>query len=79
MNRALTGPQVEVFDRWIFPGTCLHRTLVSGNFLRKHKPVLPPGLIENGESAHAWVEACGTTFDFGEVMSTFSGFEAFRA
>ncbi len=60
-----------VLDRWIFEGTCLRRALATGYFLRRRDPVLHLGLTGNGETAHAWVEAEGMTFNAAEVTGVF--------
>jgi hypothetical protein len=60
-----------VLNRWIFPDTCLRRALVTGFFLRRHQPVLRLGLIGDGDTVHAWVEAEGMTFNAMAVTGTF--------
>jgi hypothetical protein len=60
-----------VLSRWVFPATCLRRALVVGFFLRKHHPVLRLGLVRDGSTAHAWVEAEGITLDATEVTAPF--------
>jgi len=61
-----------VLDRWLYDGTCLRRALVSGFFLRRHDPRLHLGLIDDGETSHAWVEAEGMTFNAVPVTGTFT-------
>ena len=60
-----------VLDRWVFEGTCLRRALVTGYFLRQHHPVLRLGLMRDGHTSHAWVEADGMTFNQTEVTANF--------
>jgi hypothetical protein len=60
-----------VLDRWLYEGTCLRRALAAGFILRRHHPVLRLGLIDDGNSSHAWVEAEGMTFNAIEVTGTF--------
>jgi hypothetical protein len=62
-----------VLHRWPFPDTCLRRALVNGYFLRRRHPVLRLGLIGDGETTHAWIEAEGMTFNPGTVTATFAG------
>jgi len=64
---------VWVLDRWVFDGTCLRRALVTGFFLRRHHPELHLGLIGEGETSHAWVEAEGMTFNALPVTGIFTG------
>jgi hypothetical protein len=59
-----------VLDRWPFRGTCLRRSLATGFFLRRHHPILRLGLIDDGRTAHAWVEAGGMVFNSVEVTAT---------
>lgn len=55
--------QVEwVLARWLYPNTCLRRSLLVGFFLRSKGPVLRLGLLDDGETAHAWVEAEGRSY-----------------
>jgi Coenzyme PQQ synthesis protein D (PqqD)/Transglutaminase-like superfamily len=61
-----------VLDRWNFPDTCLRRALVTGFFLRRHQPVLRLGLIGDGDTSHAWVEAEGMTFNATAVTGSFT-------
>ncbi len=63
---------VWVLDRWVFDGTCLRRALVTGYFLRRHHPELHLGLIGEGETSHAWVEAEGMTFNAQPVTGLFT-------
>ena len=60
-----------VLNRWSFEGTCLRRALVKGYFLRRRNPALLLGMADNGETAHAWVEAGDLTFDALEGTGTF--------
>jgi hypothetical protein len=60
-----------VLDRWVFDGTCLRRALIVGYFLRRHHPVLRLGLVGDGRTSHAWVEAEGMTFNEAEVIAEF--------
>jgi hypothetical protein len=62
-----------VLDRWLYDGTCLRRALVSGYFLRRHHPSLRLGLIDDGETSHAWIEAEGQSFNAVPVSGTFTG------
>jgi hypothetical protein len=61
-----------VLDRWIFPGTCLRRALIAGYFLRHHQPVLRLGLIGDGSTTHAWIEAKGIAFNSAPVTGMFA-------
>jgi hypothetical protein len=61
-----------VLSRWIFQGTCLRQALVVGFILRRHHPILRLGLIGEGDSAHAWVEARGRAFNASAVSGTFA-------
>jgi hypothetical protein len=63
---------VWVLDRWVFDGTCLRRALVTGFFLRRHRPELHLGLIGDGDTSHAWVEAEGMTLDAQPVTGVFT-------
>ena len=60
-----------VLDRWVFPGTCLRRALVTSFFLRRHHPMLRLGLVGEGQTTHAWVEAEGMVFNATEVTGDF--------
>jgi hypothetical protein len=60
-----------VLNRWIYPGTCLRRALVTGYILRRHHPLLRLGLVGDGSTSHAWVEAEGMTFNATEVTGAF--------
>ncbi len=62
-----------VLDRWIFPATCLREALVTGWFLRSRQPVLRLGLVGEGNTCHAWVEADGMSFNATEVKAAFVG------
>ncbi len=59
-------------DRWIYDGTCLRRALVTGWFLRRHRPELHLGLIGDGETSHAWIEAEGMSFNAVPVTGRFT-------
>ena len=62
-----------VLERWLFDETCLRRSLASGWFIRRRRPVLRLGMIDDGGSvAHAWVEAQGRAFDSAAVTGTFA-------
>jgi len=63
-----------VLDRWLYDGTCLRRALVTGYLLRRHRPVLHLGLIDDGRTSHAWVEADGMTFNTEPVTGLFTAF-----
>jgi hypothetical protein len=63
---------VWVLDRWVFDGTCLRRALVTGYFLRRRHPELRLGLIGEGETSHAWVEAGGMSFNAQPVTGQFT-------
>ena len=58
--------------RWIFDGTCLRRALVTGFVLRHRHPRLHLGLMEDGVTSHAWVEAEGRSHGAsGSVSSVY--------
>ena len=61
-----------VLDRWLYDGTCLRRALVTGYFLRRHGPRLRLGLIDDGETSHAWIEADGHAFNAVPVSGSFT-------
>jgi len=62
-----------VLGRWLFDETCLRRSLAYGWFIRRRRPVLRLGMIdEGGPIAHAWVEAEGRAFDTTAVTGTFA-------
>jgi len=50
----------------------LRRTLVSGYFLPRRRPRLHLGLIEDGRTSHAWIEADGMSFNAVPVIGTFT-------
>ena len=61
-----------VLERWLFDGTCLRRSLAFGWFIRRRRPVLRLGMIDDGGTvAHAWVEAEGRVFDAAAVTGSF--------
>jgi hypothetical protein len=61
-----------VLERWLFDGTCLRRSLAFGWFIRRRRPVLRLGMIDDGGTvAHAWVEAEGRMFDATAVTGSF--------
>jgi hypothetical protein len=60
-----------VLARWLLPGTCLRRALLTGFCLRRRHPSLHLGIVADGGSAHAWIEADGLTYDMGEISETF--------
>ncbi|HEY4929188.1 MAG TPA: lasso peptide biosynthesis B2 protein [Acidimicrobiales bacterium] len=62
-----------VLDRWVYDGTCLRRALATGWFLRRHHPELHLGLIDEGETSHAWIEAAGMSFNAIPVTGVFVG------
>lgn len=64
-----------VLDRWVYDGTCLRRALVTGWFLRRHRPELHLGLIDEGETSHAWIEAAGMSFNAIPVTGVFTGMQ----
>ena len=59
-------------DRWIYDGTCLRRAPVTGWFLRRHHPELHLGLIGDGETFHAWIDAEGMRFNTVPVTGRFA-------
>jgi hypothetical protein len=59
-------------DRWLYGGTCLRRALVTGWFLRRHRPELHLGLIGDGGTSHAWIEAQGMSFNAVPVTGRFA-------
>ncbi len=62
-----------VLARWLFDGTCLRRSLAFGWFIRRRRPVLRLGMIDDeGTVAHAWVEAEGQIFDATAVTGSFT-------
>jgi hypothetical protein len=62
-----------VLERWLFDETCLRRSLAFGWFIRRRRPVLRLGMIDDREViAHAWVEAQGRAFDSAAVTGTFA-------
>lgn len=60
-----------VLARWVLPGTCLRRALLTGVALRRRHPVLRLGLTADGVTAHAWVEAGHRAYDPGETVGVF--------
>ncbi len=54
-----------VFRNWPRGGSCLRKSLVLARVLRKRNPVIRIGVarIEEGLTAHAWVEVEGVPFD----------------
>jgi hypothetical protein len=61
-----------VLARWLFDGTCLRRSLAFGWFIRRRRPILRLGMIDDGGTvAHAWVEAEGRIFDATAVTASF--------
>lgn len=58
--------------RWFFPVTCLRWALVTGFVLRRRSPVLRLGLMEDGATAHAWIELDGASFGALEISGVFS-------
>lgn len=57
--------------RWLFPVTCLRSALLIGVVLRRRHPVLRLGIMPDGVTAHAWVEAEGVSYGAGEVSGVF--------
>lgn len=57
--------------RWLNPVTCLRWALITGFFLRRRRPVLRLGLMADGLTAHAWVEAEGGGWGMEDVVGTF--------
>ncbi|MHB1583393.1 MAG: lasso peptide biosynthesis B2 protein [Acidimicrobiales bacterium] len=70
-ERRLLAAVDWVARRWLFPGTCLRRALLTGHFLRRRRPVLRLGLMADGVTAHAWVEVGGATYGFEDVTGVF--------
>lgn len=60
-----------VARRWLFPGTCLRRALLTGHVLRRRRPALRLGLMPDGVTAHAWVEVEGMAYGFEDVTGVF--------
>lgn len=60
-----------VLARWVLPGTCLRRALLTGFALRRRRPRLRLGLTADGVTAHAWVEAGDRAYDPGETVGVF--------
>lgn len=58
--------------RWFFPVTCLRWALVAGFVLRRRSPVLRLGLMEDGVTAHAWIEFDGASFGALEISGVFN-------
>ena len=58
-----------VLRRWPFGDTCLRRGLVTGFFLRRRSPVLRLGLMRDGVTSHAWVEAEGCSYGASEQLA----------
>lgn len=61
-----------VLARWRYPATCLRRSLLIGFFLRSRRPVLRLGLLPDGQTAHAWVEAGGRSYWGLEGLTPFT-------
>jgi Transglutaminase-like superfamily len=60
-----------VGKRWINPVTCLRRALLTGYFLRRRRPTLRLGLMADGVTAHAWIEAEGVGWGWEDVSGVF--------
>lgn len=60
-----------VSKRWVNPVTCLRRALLTGYFLRRRGPSLRLGLMADGLTAHAWVEAEGVGWGVEDVTGVF--------
>jgi Coenzyme PQQ synthesis protein D (PqqD)/Transglutaminase-like superfamily len=61
-----------VLTRWLYDATCLRRALVLGWFLRRRRPVLRLGMIdEDAGVAHAWIEIAGHPFGATPVTGAF--------
>lgn len=60
-----------VLARWLVPDTCLRRALLTGCCLRRRHPSLHLGVVADGRTAHAWIEAQGVAYDMGEVVGAF--------
>ncbi len=60
-----------VLARWVLPDTCLRRALLLGFFIRGRSPTLHLGIMTDGKTAHAWIEAEGRSYDMGEVSDSF--------
>lgn len=61
-----------VLARWRYPATCLRRSLIVGLILRSRRPVLRLGLMPDGLTAHAWVEAEGRSYWAPEGLTPFT-------
>jgi len=60
-----------VLEHWIWPATCLRRALMMAWVLRRQGPVLRLGLMADGVTAHAWLEAGGRAYGATDVRSCF--------
>jgi len=60
-----------VLEHWIWPATCLRRALMTAWVLRRQGPVLRLGLMADGVTAHAWLEAGGRAYGATNVRSCF--------
>lgn len=61
-----------VLARWLYPPTCLRRALLAGFFLRARHPVLRLGLMADGKTAHAWIEAEGRSYWITDGLTPFA-------
>lgn len=61
-----------VLNRWSFDGTCLRQALGFAFLVRRRRPLLHLGLLENGAIAHAWIEVDGVTHDPAPTARRFS-------
>lgn len=61
---------LRVIRHWPFGDTCLRRTLVSGQRLRRYEPALQIGVarIDGSLRIHAWLEIQGKSLDPGSDM-----------
>lgn len=63
-RRALWNAQ-RVLRHWLFPSTCLRRSLLAGHLLRRWDPTLRVGVakVDGIVTAHAWLEIGGFNLD----------------
>lgn len=57
--------------RWPYPDLCPRKALLLGVAVRRRRPVLRLGILEDGFTAHAWVEVAGRASGMGEVAGVF--------
>lgn len=60
-----------VLARWSFDATCLRQALVFGYLMRRRRPVMHLGLVEDRGTAHAWIMVEGHDYNFAPIVSTF--------